>query len=152
GDAARALDHAHRHGVIHRDIKPENLLLAEDGTTLVSDFGIARALGAESGQNLTATGQAMGTPAYMSPEQASGERALDARTDVYSLGCVLYEMLVGEPPFIAPTAQATLARRFSESPPSVRRLRPSVPVAVDAAIQRVLAPAPADRFASAAEF
>jgi Protein kinase domain/WD40-like Beta Propeller Repeat len=152
GDAARALDYAHRHGVIHRDVKPENLLLAEDGTTLVSDFGIARALETEGGQKLTATGQAVGTPAYMSPEQTSGDRTLDARTDIYSLACVLYEMLVGEPPLAGPTVKGILARRFSEPPPSVRRSRASVPAVVDAAIQRALAPAPPHRFASAAEF
>ncbi len=152
-EAARALDYAHRHGVIHRDIKPENILLAEDGTTLVSDFGIARALGAGGdAARLTETGMAIGTPAYMSPEQATGERSLDARTDIYSLGTVLYEMLAGEPPFTGATAQAVIARRFLEPAPSVRAVRPSVPAAVDQAIQRALAPVAADRFASAAQF
>src|SRR5207249_4458108 len=94
-DAARALQYAHDHGVVHRDIKPENLLLTKDGSTLVADFGIARALGGVEGQ-LTQTGLSLGTPAYMSPEQASGDRTLDSRTDLYSLGCVLYEMLAGE--------------------------------------------------------
>jgi eukaryotic-like serine/threonine-protein kinase len=148
-EAARALDYAHQHGIVHRDIKPENILLTRDGSTLVADFGIARALGAED--RLTQTGLAIGTPAYMSPEQAAGERAVDGRTDVYSLGAVLYEMLAGEAPFTAPTAQAMIARRLSEPPPSVRRTRPNVPEGVDQAIQRALAPVPADRFASAAE-
>ena len=124
-EAAAALDYAHRHGVVHRDIKPENILLTADGDTLVADFGIARALGGEDG--LTQTGMAIGTPAYMSPEQASGEKAIDARTDVYSLGAVLYEMLAGEPPYTGPTAQAIIMRRFAEPVPSVRRLRPNVP-------------------------
>src|SRR5579864_6177 len=149
-ETARALDYAHRHGVIHRDIKPENILLTRDGDTLVADFGIARALGGE--ERLTQTGMSVGTPAYMSPEQASGDQALDARTDVYSLGCVLYEMLVGEPPFTGPTAQAIILKRFTELVPSVRKARPSVPEGVDQAMQRALAPIPADRFASAAEF
>ena len=148
-EAARALDYAHQHGIVHRDIKPENILLTSDGTTLVADFGIARAL--EGDDRLTQTGLAIGTPAYMSPEQAAGDKGVDARTDVYSLGAVLYEMLAGEPPFTGPTAQAMIARRLSEPPPSVRRTRPNVPEAVDHAIQRALAPVPADRFASAAE-
>jgi eukaryotic-like serine/threonine-protein kinase len=148
-EAARALDYAHQHGIVHRDIKPENILLTSDGTTLVADFGIARALGGDD--RLTQTGLAIGTPAYMSPEQAAGDKGVDARTDVYSLGAVLYEMLAGEPPFTGPTVQAMIARRLSESPPSVRRTRPTVPEGVDQAIQRALAPVPADRFGSAAE-
>jgi serine/threonine-protein kinase len=148
-EAARALDYAHQHGIVHRDIKPENILLTSDGTTLVADFGIARALAGD--EHLTQTGLAIGTPAYMSPEQAAGDKGVDARTDVYSLGAVLYEMLAGEPPFTGPTAQAMIARRLSEPPPSVRRSRPTVPEGVDQAIQRALAPVPADRFASAAE-
>src|SRR5206468_7054096 len=103
-ETARALDYAHRQGVMHRDIKPENILLTKDGDTLVADFGIARAL-AGADERLTETGMSVGTPAYMSPEQASGDKAVDARTDVYSLGCVLYEMLAGEPPYTGPTAQ-----------------------------------------------
>ncbi len=149
-EAAAALDYAHRHGVIHRDIKPENILLTAEGDTLVADFGIARALGGD--ERLTQTGMSVGTPAYMSPEQASGDKAVDARTDVYSLGAVLYEMLAGEPPFTGPTAQAIILKRFTEPAPSVRRGRPSVPDAVDQAIQRALAPVPADRFPTAAEF
>jgi serine/threonine-protein kinase len=150
-EAARALDYAHQHGIVHRDIKPENILLTRDGSTLVADFGIARALAGDD-DHLTQTGLSVGTPAYMSPEQASGDKALDARTDVYSLGTVLYEMLAGEPPFTGPTAQAIIARRLTEPAPSVRRLRPSVPESVDETIRRALAPLPADRFGSIAEF
>src|SRR5205085_7228092 len=102
-EAAQALHYAHEHGVVHRDIKPENLLLTADGNTLVADFGIARALEASPGGRLTQTGLAVGTPAYMSPEQASGERDIDARADIYALGAVLYEMLAGEPPYMAAT-------------------------------------------------
>ena len=149
-EAAAALDHAHRHGVIHRDIKPENILLTADGDTLVADFGIARALAADD--HLTQTGLSVGTPAYMSPEQAAGDKAIDARTDIYSLAAVVYEMLAGEPPFTGPTAQAVAMKRLTEAPPSVRRGRPTVPEAVDEAIRRALAPLPADRFATAGEF
>jgi TolB-like protein/tetratricopeptide (TPR) repeat protein len=148
-EAARALEYAHQHGVVHRDIKPENILLTRDGSTLVADFGIARALGDDDG--LTQTGFAIGTPAYMSPEQAAGDRALDARTDLYSLGSVLYEMLAGEPPYTGPTAQAIAAKRLTEAAPSVRAVRPSVSAAVDEAIRKVLAPVAADRFATAAQ-
>ncbi|HLB09648.1 MAG TPA: serine/threonine-protein kinase, partial [Gemmatimonadaceae bacterium] len=149
-EAARALDYAHQHGVIHRDIKPENILLTEDGSTLVADFGIARALVGDEG--LTQTGLAIGTPAYMSPEQASADKSTDARTDIYSLGVVLYEMLAGEPPYTGATAQAIIMKRFTEPVPSVRTTRPNVPEAADMAIRRALAPIPADRFGSAAEF
>jgi TolB-like protein/tetratricopeptide (TPR) repeat protein len=149
-EAARALDYAHKHGVVHRDIKPENIMLTSDGSTLVADFGIARATGGDDG--LTQTGFAVGTPAYMSPEQAAGDKTLDARTDLYSLGSVLYEMLAGEPPFTGPTAQAIVVKRLTEPPPSVRAARPAVPPAVDEAIRRVLAPVPADRFATAGQF
>jgi eukaryotic-like serine/threonine-protein kinase len=147
-EAADALDYAHRHGVIHRDIKPENILLS-DGHALVADFGIARAMGGD--EHLTETGMAIGTPAYMSPEQAAGERELDARTDIYSLGTVLYELLAGEPPFAGPTMQAMAARRLSTEAPSVRQYRPAVPETVDRAVRKALARVPADRFASAAE-
>ena len=119
-EAALALEYAHEHGVVHRDIKPENLLLTKDGSTLVADFGIARSL-AGGDRQLTETGLAIGTPAYMSPEQASGEHDVTARTDIYSLGAVLFEMLAGEPPFTGPTAQAVIAKRFSGEVPSVRR-------------------------------
>ncbi|HEX5964168.1 MAG TPA: protein kinase [Gemmatimonadales bacterium] len=148
-EAADALDYAHRHGVVHRDIKPENLLIA-DGHALLADFGISRALGA-TGERLTETGLIIGTPAYMSPEQATGE-ALNGRTDIYSLGVVLYEMLAGEPPFTGPTAQAIIAKRMTGEVPSPRRTRPAIPASVDQAVLKALAPLPADRFGSAADF
>jgi TolB-like protein/tetratricopeptide (TPR) repeat protein/tRNA A-37 threonylcarbamoyl transferase component Bud32 len=150
-EAALALAYAHEHGVIHRDIKPENILLTKDGSTLVADFGIARAFGGGSEQ-LTETGMAVGTPAYMSPEQAAGEHALDARTDVYSLAVVLYEMLAGEPPYTGATAQVILARRFSETPRPLRTVRETIPEAIDQAVQKALAKAPADRFTTAVQF
>src|SRR5690349_929871 len=153
-EAAQALQYAHGHGVVHRDIKPENLLLTDDGNTLVADFGIARGLqaGGGSDEKLTDTGLVVGTPAYMSPEQASGDRALDARSDVYSIGSVLYEMLAGEPPFTGPTMQAMIVKRLTEPPPSVRAARATVPEAVDQAIRTALAPLAADRFGTMAEF
>ena len=149
-EAAQALQYAHEHGVVHRDIKPENLLLTKDGNTLVADFGIARALGGD--EHLTQTGSSLGTPAYMSPEQANGEQALDARTDLYSLACVLYEMLAGEPPFTGSTAAAIVAKWFTEPIPSVRAIRPDVPEGVDQSVQRALAQSASDRFATTAEF
>jgi serine/threonine-protein kinase len=149
-EAARGLEYAHQHGVVHRDVKPENILLTSDGSTLVADFGIARALGGDEG--LTQTGMAVGTPAYMSPEQAAGDRSLDARTDQYSLAAVLYEMLAGESPWTGATAQAMIAKKLSEPPPSVRAVRPSVPAAVDEAIRKALAPVAADRFATLGQF
>ena len=151
-EVASALDYAHRHGVIHRDIKPENILL-HDGRAVVADFGIALAMSrTEGGARLTETGMSLGTPHYMSPEQALGERSVDARTDVYALGVVLYEMLVGEPPFTGPTVQAIVAKVMSAPAAPISALRPSVPPSVEAAVMRALAKVPADRFRSAAEF
>ncbi|HEU4829358.1 MAG TPA: protein kinase [Gemmatimonadales bacterium] len=149
-EAADALDYAHRHGIVHRDIKPDNILLS-DGHALVADFGIARAL-AGGGENLTATGASIGTAAYMSPEQAAGERDVDARSDIYSLAIVLYEMLAGATPFDAPTPQATIARRFTEDPAPIRRQRSSVPEHVERALQQALARTAADRFTTARAF
>ena len=149
-EAALALDYAHRHGVIHRDIKPENILLS-DGQALVADFGIAQTL-TSSQEQLTQTGTTVGTPAYMSPEQAAGEHQLDAKTDIYSLATVLYEMLSGELPFIGPTPQAINAKRLTAEPAPLRRVRPAVPASLDQALRQALALLPADRFSSAAEF
>ena len=148
---ASALDNAHDHGLIHRDIKPENVLLYE-GEAMVTDFGIALALESVPGERLTGTGLMVGTPEYMSPEQAAGERTLDARSDVYSLGCVLYELLAGEPPYTGPTPQSVVAKRFTDPVPRVRRLRPTVSAAVEQALLTALARAPADRFESAGAF
>jgi eukaryotic-like serine/threonine-protein kinase len=150
GDVAAALAYAHGQGIIHRDIKPENILIEGD-EAVVADFGIAKAVSAAGGAHLTETGMAVGTAAYMSPEQAAGERHLDGRTDVYSLGCVLYEMLAGETPYTGPSAQSIAAKRLLDPLPSVRRLRPSVPEWLDAVVTRALAPISADRFATAAE-
>ncbi len=151
-EAAQALQYAHSHGVIHRDIKPENLMLTDDGNTLVADFGIARGLGGGSEEKLTETGLVVGTPAYMSPEQAAGDRALDARTDVYSLAAVLYEMLVGEAPFSGATIQSMIVKRLTEPPPSARSVRSNLPESVDQAIRKALAPVVADRFGTMAQF
>ncbi|HEX3234426.1 MAG TPA: protein kinase [Gemmatimonadales bacterium] len=150
-EVADALGYAHRHGIVHRDIKPENILLTE-GHALVADFGVARALVSAGGAQLTETGSAVGTPAYMSPEQSMADRSLDGRSDLYSVGCVLYEMLTGEAPYTGPSAQAVIAKRLMDPVPSARRLRETVPAGVDEALQRVLAKAPADRFVTAAEF
>ncbi|PYP35919.1 MAG: hypothetical protein DMD46_11135 [Gemmatimonadetes bacterium] len=151
GEVANALSYAHSRDVVHRDVKPENILLS-DGQAIVADFGIAGAIDAAGGGKLTRTGIVLGTPAYMSPEQGAGERALDGRSDVYSLGCLLYEMLAGEPPFTGPTAQAIIAKRFTDPVPSIRRLRETVPVPMDQAIAKALARAPADRFATPHQF
>ena len=148
-EAAEALDYAHRHGVIHRDVKPENILLAE-GHSLLADFGIARTL--QGSDRLTETGMAVGTPAYMSPEQASGERAVDARTDVYALGCVLYEMLAGHPPFFGTTAREIVARHTLDPVPPLRPSRPDLPAAIERATFKALAKTPADRFPTAGAF
>src|SRR5688500_17303997 len=137
-DVATALDYAHRHGLIHRDVKPENVLL-HDGRALVADFGIARAVQrAADGATLTGTGVSVGTPHYMSPEQAAGERELDARTDVFALGSVTYEMLAGAPPFTAPTVQAVVAKVMGEQPRSISAERRAVPLHVAAAVMKAL--------------
>ncbi len=150
-EVASALDYAHRHGVIHRDIKPENILL-HDGQALVADFGIALAASKAGGSRMTETGMSLGTPHYMSPEQAMGDRELTAKSDVYALGATLYEMLSGEPPFSGPTAQAIVAKVMTDDPRPLTELRRSVPPEVDAACLQALEKLPADRFASAAEF
>jgi len=150
-EVASALDYAHRHGVIHRDIKPENILL-HDGQALVADFGIALAASSVGGSRMTETGMSLGTPHYMSPEQAMGEREITVRSDVYALGCVLYEMLTGEPPFTGPTAQAIVAKVMTAEPAGLTAQRKTVPPYVDAAVLTALEKLPADRFASAAEF
>ena len=149
--AASALAYAHSRGVVHRDIKPENILLS-GGEAMVADFGIARAVTAAADARITESGLALGTPHYMSPEQAAGERDVDARTDVYALATVLYEMLAGEPPFTGPTAQAITARKLSSAAPDIGQTRPTVPAAVREAIGRALAQVPADRYATVAQF
>ncbi len=149
-EVAGALDYAHRHGVIHRDIKPENILL-HDGRALVADFGIALAASKAGGSRMTETGMSLGTPTYMSPEQAMGERDITARSDVYGLGCVLYECLTGEPPFTGPTAQAIVAKVLTAAPVPPTELRKTVPPSVETAVLVALEKLPADRFASAAE-
>jgi serine/threonine protein kinase/tetratricopeptide (TPR) repeat protein len=150
---ATALGYAHRHNVIHRDIKPENILLQE-GEPVVADFGVATAISAAGGDNvyITDRGFAVGTPAYMSPEQASAERDLDGRSDLYSLACVLFEMLSGQPPFAGTNPRKTMARHAVEPAPSIRSLRPNVPLALDLALQRALAKEPAERFETMAGF
>ncbi len=146
-----ALDYAHQQGVIHRDIKPENILIHQ-GEALVADFGIALAVSTAAGTRLTDTGLSLGTPEYMSPEQATGEREITARSDVYSLGSVVYEMLVGEPPHTGNTVQAIIAKVVSVEPQPISRVRHTVPSNVDAAVQCALAKVPADRLGSGAEF
>jgi serine/threonine-protein kinase len=148
---AGALDYAHQRGVIHRDVKPENILLHE-GEAMLADFGIALAVQEAGGERLTETGLSLGTPQYMSPEQASGDPDLDGRSDLYSLGCVLYEMLGGAPPFTGPNPRAILARHSLDPPPSLGTIRPGLPHGVERALATALAKAPADRFASAAAF
>ncbi len=150
-DLAEALDYAHRHKVIHRDIKPANILIHE-GRPLIADFGIALAVGVAGGGRLTETGLSVGTPHYMSPEQATGDQAVGGATDIYALGCVLYEMLVGEPPYTGPTAQAVLGQIIAGETASAIKKRESVPANVDAALRCSLEKLPADRFTSAQEF
>jgi len=147
-DVAEALDHAHRQGVVHRDIKPGNILL-RDGRPLVADFGIALAIGVAGGGRMTETGLSMGTPHYMSPEQATGDQTVGAATDIYALACVLYEMLVGDPPYLGSTAQAILGKIIAGEVASATTQRRSVPPNVDGAIRRALEKLPADRFSSA---
>jgi len=150
-EVADALSYAHGHGVIHRDIKPENILL-ESSHALVADFGIARAVSAAGADRLTDTGLALGTPAYMSPEQAAGDRDVDGRSDLYALGCVLYEMLAGQPPFSGPTVQSIAHQHLTATPPPITQLRPAVPGMVAAALERALAKNPADRFSPVGQF
>ncbi|HJP57984.1 MAG TPA: serine/threonine-protein kinase, partial [Gemmatimonadales bacterium] len=151
GEAAEALDYAHTRGVVHRDVKPENILL-HNGHALVADFGIALAVVQAAGTRMTETGLSLGTPHYMAPEQAAGERGVDRRADVYALGAVTYEMLAGEPPFTGPTVQAIIARVVSEQPRPLTAVRRAVPEHIDAVIQTALEKVPADRFPTAAAF
>jgi len=148
---AGALQAAHGRGVIHRDIKPANILLA-GGEPMVADFGIALALGVAGGSRLTETGLSLGTPYYMSPERATGDQQIGPPSDVYSLACVIYEMLVGDPPFVGPTAQTVLGKIIAGEVIPPARLRPSIPANVDAALQKALEKLPADRFGTAEDF
>src|SRR5438094_943602 len=150
-EVASALSYAHSHDVVHRDIKPENILLS-GGEAVVADFGIARAIVAAGTEKLTDTGLAVGTPGYMSPEQATAEAHIDGRADTYALGCVLYEMLAGHPPFLGTTAQEVLARHTLDPVPPLRTIRREVPPALEHAVLKALAKLPADRFATAAAF
>jgi serine/threonine-protein kinase len=150
-ESAEALAYAHEHGIVHRDIKPENILL-QHGHALVADFGIARAVSQAGGEKLTQTGMAVGTPHYMSPEQSLGSDHVDARSDVYSLGCVLYELLVGQPPFLGPNAMAIMARHSMEVVPSLQVVRQSVPDEVEDAVMQALEKTPADRFQTMRQF
>ncbi len=150
-EVADALAYAHAHHVVHRDVKPENILLS-GGHALLADFGVAHAVEGAGGERLTATGMVLGTPLYMSPEQASGGRAIDGRSDQYALACVVYEMLAGSPPFTGPTAESLIHQHLSLAPRRVTDVRPGVPARVAQALERALAKVPGDRFASCAEF
>ena len=150
-DVADALGYAHRRGILHRDVKPENILLA-GGRALVADFGLARAIGAADSRRLTATGVVVGSAYYMSPEQLREDIHLDGRADIYSLGCVLFEMLTGGPPFTATSLKEVALRILRSPPPSVRAIRPDVPIAVERALERALAKSAGERFATMEEF
>ncbi len=149
---ADALGHAHENGLVHRDVKPENVLLRPDGSPVLTDFGFGHVLDRDAADRLTSSGLILGTPAYMSPEQAAGERSLDGRSDQYSLGCVLYEALAGVPPYVGPTARSLMAQRILHPPHPIKTMRANVPDAVADAVMRALAPVPADRYPSAAAF
>jgi len=150
-EIAEGLEYAHEQGVIHRDIKPENVLLSR-GHALIADFGVAKAAASSGLAHLTSSGTSVGTPLYMSPEQAGGDPRVDHRADIYSLGCMVYEMLGGEPPFTGPTVQAVIAKHAMDPRPTVRTLRDTVPIAIDDAIRRAMAKSPADRFQSVRQF
>jgi len=150
-EVAGALSYAHARGIVHRDMKPENILL-ESGHAVVTDFGIARAVREAGTESLTGAGISLGTPAYMSPEQAAGERDVDGRTDLYSLGCVLYEMLGGQPPFTGPSMPSIIRQHLVAEPRPIATLRPTVPAPVWAALERALAKNPADRFGLVSQF
>ena len=150
-EVAEGLEYAHASGIVHRDIKPENVLL-EAGHALISNFGIAHALDVAAGEKLSVSGMSLGTPAYMSPEQAIGAPGIDGRSDIYSLACVLYEMLSGEPPFTGRTSAAILARHAADPVPPLRTLCPAIPRGVEAAVTRALAKLPDQRFRTAGEF
>src|SRR4029079_18590957 len=148
---ANALDYAHSHGVIHRDLKPENILM-QSGQPVIADFGIALAVSKAGGNRITQTGLSLGTPQYMSPEQATGDRVIDGRSDIYSLGAVTYEMLTGDAPHTGSTSQAIIARMLTEKPRPMRTSRPAIPEHVELAVQHALEKLPADRFSTAREF
>src|SRR5215203_2072455 len=148
---ASALDYAHRQGIVHRDVKPENVMLYE-GEAMVMDFGIAKAVSAAGTETLTQTGMMVGTPAYVSPEQAAGETNLDGRSDQYSLACVVYEMITGERPFAGATPQAIMAKRFTEMPRSLRTVRSAVPESVEKAVTRAMATEASGRYSTTAQF
>lgn len=150
-DVAAALDYAHTRNIVHRDIKPENIMF-DDGRAKVCDFGVARAIVKAGGERISSSGLVVGTPSYMSPEQASGTSKLDGRSDIYSMGCVVYEMLIGEPPFTGRTAQAIMARQVRQPPPSLRVVRPELPEKVEQAVHRALEKEPDKRPPSAGEF
>ena len=151
-EVASAIDFAHRNGILHRDIKPENILLTKNGDAIVADFGIARAINEAGDEAITRSGVTLGTPGYMSPEQAAADKRLDGRSDIYSLGCCVYEMLAGSPPFTGPTAQVLIARHTLEQAPPLQIARQTIPDHVAATVMRALAKSPADRFKTAAQF